>query len=394
MSASQPARRGPRLRVLGIVLGIGGLLTALAPPAVSAQAGTAPDLAPWQRAEAPFTPTDLQLWDVIAGGPGFIAVGGGFEAEHEVGTAAIWVSEDGRTWKSVALLGDASTGIPRSITVTPDGFVVVGSGCCPDRAAVWLSADGLTCERLPDQPGFADTAMLGVTWADDHLTAVGCSAQLECFGGLSWTSPDGRTWSQPVALESMPGDVSSTSAGTFALGSSESYEGSAVLSAEVGPSAWSAPSTLAPLGWLETAVDAPQGTLVAGGTTNQRNGRAVTLAFTSPDGFSWEPLDGKGLEGIWVEDIASSPSGWLLAGWSANRNGQLPATLWTTDLATFDPIPFPHELKEGGTLHAGAIAADGSTMVIVGSTILNRGEVPTAWVRDAGEAAAADRPAD
>ena len=390
MSASQPARRWPRRPVLGSILVIGGLLAALAPTSVLAQLPEEPSSQPWQRADAPFTPTDLQLWDVIAGGPGFIAVGGGFEAGQEVGTAAIWVSEDGRTWQSVALLGDAATGIPRSITATPDGYVAVGSGCCPDRAAVWLSSDGIAWERLPDQPGFADAAMLGVTWQDDRLEAVGCSAQLECFGGLAWTSSDGQAWSLPVALEMMPGDVSATSAGALAVGSSQPYEGSAALAANVDGSAWSAASSIAPSGSLDAAIDAPMGILAAGGTTNPRNGRAVTLAFTSPDGLAWEPLQGQGLEGVWVEDITATPDGWLLTGWSTKRAGQLPATLWTTDLATFSAIPFPHEMKEGGQLHAGAVGSDGTTMVVVGSTILNRGEVPTAWVRDGSEAATTD----
>jgi hypothetical protein len=125
------------------------------------------------------------------------------------------------------------------------------------------------------------------------------------------------------------------------------------------------------------------GILAAGGTTDPRNGRAATLAFTSPDGLAWEPLEGEGLKGVWVEDVTATPDGWLLTGWGTKRAAQVPATLWTTDLATFSAIPFPHELKEGGALHAGAVASDGMTMVVVGSTILNRGEVPTAWVRDA-----------
>ena len=390
MSASQPARRWPRLAVFGSLLVISGLLATFAAPTVSAQPSAEPAHQPWQRAEAPFTPTDLQLWDVIAGGPGFIAVGGGFEAGQEVGTAAIWVSEDGRTWQSVALLGDAATGIPRSITATPDGYVAVGSGCCPDRAAVWLSSDGLAWERLPDQPGFADAAMLGVTWMDDGLVAVGCSAQLECFGGLSWTSSDGRTWSLPVALDLLPVAVSATTAGTLAVGSSEPYEGSAALAMTIDGSDWSASSIIAPSGSLDAAIDTPMGILAVGGTTDPRNGRAVTLAFTSSDGLAWEPLEGQGLERIWVEDITAAPDGWLLTGWSTKRSGQLPATLWTTDLATFGTIPFPRELKEGGQLHAGAIASDGTTMVVVGSTILNRGEVPTAWVRDGSGASTTD----
>ena len=200
---------------------------------------------------------------------------------------------------------------PRSITATPDGYVAVGSGCCPDRAAVWLSSDGLAWERLPDQPGFADTAMLGVTWQDDRLVAVGCSAQLECFGGLSWTSSDGRTWSQPVALDLMPVAVSATAAGAMAVGSSEPYEGSAALAVSVDGAAWSASSIIAPSGSLDAAIDAPVGILAVGGTTDPRNGRAATLAFTSPDGLAWEPLEGEGLEGVWVEDVTRHP--WWLA---------------------------------------------------------------------------------
>ncbi len=155
-----------------------------------------------------------------------------------IGTAAIWASQDGRTWQSVALLGEAATGIPRSITATPEGFVAVGSGCCPDRAAVWLSADGLAWERLPDQPAFADTSMLGVSWQDGGLVAVGCSARLECSSGLAWTSPDGRTWSEPVVLDMLPGDVSASTLGTFALGSSEVYDGAASLATSLDGTAW------------------------------------------------------------------------------------------------------------------------------------------------------------
>lgn len=390
MSASQPARRGPRRDLLGSVLVLGGLLAALAPPSVQAQAAATPDLTPWVRADTPATPTDLELWDVIAGGPGFIAVGGGFEAGEEVGTAAIWVSEDGWAWQSVALLGDAATGIPRSITATPDGFVAVGSGCCPDRAAVWLSEDGLAWERLPDQSGFADAAMLGVTWQDDGLVAVGCSAQLECFGGLSWASPDGRTWSGPEELDMLPGDVAGTSMGPIAVGASEPYDGAASLALGIPGAAWAPATQIAPRGWLDAAIDTPDGTLVAGGTTNERNGRAATLAFTSSDGLSWEPLEGPGLDGLWVEDVAAAPDGWLLAGWSTTRDGQVPATRWTTDLTTFHPIAFPREMKDSGLVHAGAVASDGSTMVVVGSSILNRGEVPSAWVRVADQVASAD----
>ena len=42
-----------------------------------------------------------------------------------------------------------------------------------------------------------------------------------------------------------------------------------------------------------------------------------------------------------------------------------------------------------GLVPAAAVGSDGTTMVVVGATILNRGEVPTVWVREASEAEAA-----
>jgi hypothetical protein len=404
MSATKPARRRLRVVLPATALVVGGLLTALMGQAALAQGSSAPTssasaspaptssatpptaapvpAAPfaWQRAEVPFTKADVELWDVIAGGLGFIAVGGGFAPGEEVGSAAIWVSEDGLSWQSVPLPGDAAAGVPRSITATADGYVAVGSGCCPDEAAVWLSVDGLSWERLPDQPGFADTAMLGVASAPEGIVAVGCSAALECFSGLAWTSIDGRTWSEPLAIDLLPAGVAATSAGVVALGSTESYDGSAALALSPDGLAWPEPTVVAAGGWLHAAVEQPSGVLAVGGTTNPRNGRSVGLAATSADGLAWEPQDARHLRKVWVEDAAVHPDGWLFVGWQANGYEQSPAALWTTDLQVFEPLEFPREMKGSGMLHAVAVGEDGVTAVAVGSTVLNRGVVPTVWV--------------
>ncbi len=155
----------------------------------------------FERADVPFAPAGVELWDVVAGGPGFVAVGGGFAEGDETSTAVIWVSDDGRAWQSVPLFGEAATGVPRAVTATADGFVAVGSGCCPDEAAVWLSPDGLAWERLPASPSLEGSAMLDVAATADGIVAVGCRAELECFTGLAWNSADGRTWSDPVDLD-------------------------------------------------------------------------------------------------------------------------------------------------------------------------------------------------
>lgn len=381
MSASQPARRRPRLDLALTSLAVLALLASAMPAATAAQPAEAPGTAPWQRAETPAAPAGLQLWDVIAGGPGFVAVGGGFESGQEVGTAIIWVSEDGHTWQSVPLLGEAASGIPRSITATPSGFVAVGSGCCPDEAAVWLSQDGIAWERIPDQPGFADTAMLAVTSTPGGVHAVGCSAVLECFSGLAWSSVDGRSWSGPVTLDLMPGGVVGSQLGLLALGATEAYEGAAAVAFSNDGLTWDPATVVADTGWLHAAVDTPAATLAVGGTTNARSGRTETLAVTSSDGQLWAPLQAPGLARVWIEDVVAAQGGWLAVGWSAGRAGQSPATLWSSDLAEFQVLPFTREMKSGGMLHAGAIGQEDGTLVVVGSSVLNRGEVPSIWFR-------------
>ena len=278
------------------------------------------------------------------------------------------------------LFGEAAQGIPRAITATPDGYVAVGSGCCPDKAVVWSSPDGLSWERLPDQAGFADTAMFDVVPAPGGLVAVGCSAVMECLGGLAWTSPDGREWSEPIPLDMLPMSAAATSAGILALGSSEPYEGVAGLSISDDGTTWGEVISLGDGGSLHAAIDVPEGILAAGGSFDFDSGRSDALVATSPDGAAWEPLPTRRLRGIWTEDVAAREDGLLLVGWRATRDGQVPTSLWSTDLRAFTRGSFPVELKKGGLLYAAAFSEDGATAVAVGSTVLNRGVIPTVWV--------------
>ena len=52
--------------------------------------------------------------------------------------------------------------------------------------------------------------------------------------------------------------------------------------------------------------------------------------------------------------------GVLLVGWRSRRGDQVPDAAWTTDLASYERLDFPRELKGSGALHAAAAAADGS----------------------------------
>jgi hypothetical protein len=337
-----------------------------------------------ERAEVPQAPAGIELWDVVAGGPGFVAVGGGFLEGAETSTTVIWVSDDGRGWQSVPLFGEAAQGVPRAVVATDGGLVAVGSGCCPDEAAVWLSADGLAWERLADHPSLAGSAMLDVATTPDGLVAVGCAAQLECFGGLAWTSPDGRTWSEPVALEEvdlLPLAVTSTGAGVLALGSGSAFGDSARVALSPDGISWPSATTISVGGGsMEAAVEHSQGILAAGGSSDPETGRTGALLATSEDGTLWVPQQPRALRDTWVEDVAVHGEGIVLVGWRSRRGDQVPAAAWTTDVASYQRLDLPRELKDSGALHAVATSADGTAVVGVGYTVLNRGLVPAVFV--------------
>jgi hypothetical protein len=385
LHASLPGSRrrvGPSIPALARLLAIAGLLASASPGAAFAQGDESQAPEPWQRAEVPFTPAGLDLWDVTTGGPGFIAVGGGFADGRAQARALVLVSSDGYTWDQVELTGAVAKGTIRAVTATPEGYVAVGSGG-PGTAAVWRSADGLAWERVPDAPALEGALMLDVTGTTGGLVAVGCSGQLECMGGLAWTSPDGVEWSAPVALDFLPMGIASTSDGLLALGALEPYGGQAALATSADGVTWAPPTSFEATGSLHAAEQLPDAILAAGGSTMETGDSAMLLA-TSPDGLSWEILDVPGTR-LWVEDLVALPDGWLFVGWESRRGETRPATRVGSDPADLARIPFPREVKEGGLLHAGAVGPTGETMVVVGTTVLNRGSVPTVWVRGPGQ---------
>lgn len=362
------------------LLVVAGVL-ASAPAALLAQGPDGPAAEPWQRAELPFTAAGLDLWDVTAGGPGFVAVGGGYAEGRPRAKALVLTSVDGYRWEAVELPSGVADGSMRAITATPDGFVAVGSGR-PGTAAVWRSPDGLAWERLADTPELANALMLDVVSTSGGLVAVGCSGQLECAGGLAWTSPDGQSWSEPVSLDLLPMGVAATSDGPLALGATQPYGGQAALAASADGTTWAPATVLEPTGSLQAAVQLTDGVLAAGGASTQ-NGSSSMLLASSTDGQTWQTVDAPPSR-LWVEDLVGLPDGWLLVGWETRQGDSRPATLLGSDPSALQRIPFPREVKEGGLLHAGAVGPTGETMVAVGSSILNRGSVPTVWVRGPG----------
>jgi hypothetical protein len=139
------------------------------------------------------------------------------------GGALTWTSTDGETWTR-ADGGVLDTGPMRGVAAGPGGFIAVGFGNADDRAAAWVSADGLAWEAAPDQETLANGGrpirMLGVTAAGgsqdsaaapdaapawDGIVAAGWESDAGNGSGVIWRSADGRTWERVPSQWSMSG---------------------------------------------------------------------------------------------------------------------------------------------------------------------------------------------
>jgi hypothetical protein len=181
----------------------------------------------------------IAMTDVVAGGPGFVAVGYRMHMTNEVLAwsdfntdftnepiepifhdldAVVWISSDGVTWDRVThddsvFGGDDVWHDMKAITAGGPGFVAVGAqgfefwGPSEDvnaTAAVWTSADGVTWTRIPHSESLdtrhdvgAWATMYDVAAGGPGLVAVGYDIR-NIEEGAVWTSVDGSTWTRVV----------------------------------------------------------------------------------------------------------------------------------------------------------------------------------------------------
>jgi hypothetical protein len=137
---------------------------------------------------------------VTVGGPGLVAVGRSISEEDA--TAVVWTSVDGFAWSRVphdeSVFGGEGDHEMFDIVAGGPGLVAVGSG-----STVWTSVDGFAWSRGPhvkgvDEPFNGRPAIVSVASRGRELVAVGGGGWF--VGGVSgspvWTSPDGVTWSR------------------------------------------------------------------------------------------------------------------------------------------------------------------------------------------------------
>jgi hypothetical protein len=138
---------------------------------------------------------DAVVTDVVAGGPGLVAVGARLdpgETDEPVG-GLVWTSRDGATWTRAAgeRTFDLNHGNINTIAVGGPGLVAAGADI--DGTVVWTSRDGTSWERVPrDRAVFAGASISAITGWRDGMVAIG--ARIPDAVGLQWASRDGRAW--------------------------------------------------------------------------------------------------------------------------------------------------------------------------------------------------------
>jgi hypothetical protein len=142
---------------------------------------------------------------VIAGGPGFIAVGWDFNRERFEGNAVVWTSVDGDSWQRVPAQGtEFSRAQMQDIAPYIDGYVAVGAnrgqlfvgtrGCndeiCPEAA--WTSPDGVDWTRVESDAFVSDwSTMTAVATSGAHIVAVGNQGD-----AAIWTHDPDAEWAR------------------------------------------------------------------------------------------------------------------------------------------------------------------------------------------------------
>lgn len=231
------------------------------------------------------------------------------------------------------------------------GYVAYGTTYLQGLAAAWFSPDGVhwsmtelvrpdTCTSTPHE-ALDNTAGAG-NGHEVALLALGCDGEW-----FTWTSPDGRTWTEaPVAAQSedypFAGPVLATGEGWELI---MERAGALSVHRSVDGRRWEMPAGIGLSSvacCLEAGVD-PSGTRLIGDH--------LGLLATSHDGVSWREIEipytpatpgGNSLGRDWLQaivaPIASAPA-WVLV---TSRMDGTPATTWISqDLVTWATGKFP-----------------------------------------------------
>ena len=379
----------------------------------------------WSRVddEAAFRgPHALGMMKVTAWGSGLLALGASGQSEYPV----VWLSSDGYDWTRIQTTEETFGGSRHhAITaMTAVGPGVVAAGWTGPRragqgrqgdAAVWVSEDGYTWSFLDDWAVFGGPGrqrINGVTASGPGLVAVGYEKHAGKRAAV-WVSADGMTWSRvsddspPFSEEShtlVMWSVTTGGPGLVAVGSDEPWENgdngsdAAVWVSEDGYDWTRVPDSDAAFGGPRDQV---MRTVTAGGPGLVATGsdEYSTAVWVSADGYHWEkqvvfPADGPG--GTWIAEVVAAGSGLVAVG-EAPKTSVLDrvAAAWFSEdgytwirypesaFPTIGTCPTPRDEPWCYT-SIGGIAVGGPGLVVVGADPSREGATEAAvWVATA-----------
>jgi hypothetical protein len=298
----------------------------------------------------------LRVFDIVEGGPGYIAVGGGTPTglDHQ---ALVWLSDDGVRWQTQPLFGEAALGTMRGVAALPDGgFVAVGHDFEPQterdelvHAIVWYSADGFGWQRVPADASFPNSMMWDVTSTPDGVAVAGCEAQFHCTVGRVWTSADGFNWELTDDIPMAPYDIAANATGDLVISGEDdgvdlvNGRASAAASAED----WTVRSFATPDSQVRGAASFGEGFLLASTLNDVNDGRTIGSGLeVSMDGIDWDIMQPDALSKILLLDVDTAGDLVALVGQDRSRKNRWPPFIaWTRDLETFAPVALPRKLK-------------------------------------------------
>lgn len=302
---------------------------------------------------------ETAIHDVTGGGPGFVAVG------QSGMSAAVWVSTDGRSWSRVPDDPDVfSDGVGAQVAAGGAGLVAVG-GSGP---TVLTSPDGISWTRLDlVEAGFGNAASLGaVTMGESQFVVGGRKCAPACSVAF-WISGDGAAWQEATVDEALEGtnvrQIVPDGSGFVAVGSASGPESSvgAVWVSDDG-SRWTrvgASDDVFAAALIETVAAAGEGFLAFGSDSSLgEDGHPVV--WTSPDGVTWSRvlLDPDVFQNANVSRVVASGEGFVAVG--MDRNG---GALWLSpDGLDWERVA----IEDGDRGFIEAVVADGPGLVAVG----------------------------
>lgn len=238
--------------------------------------------------------TDHEMGTVTAAGPGLVAIG---EAD---GRPAVWMSENGFTWtrpavNDVFVIGDTVL----NVVAGGPGLVAVGQGY-DERPAIWTSEDGIKWSRVAPPSGYvdSDTRLWDVAAGESTLVAVGGSVGDPGF----WISQDGLVWKRVSADPAVFGDnswvVGITSWGSGLVAVGLDGPSAAVWTSTDGTSWVRAEDPIGVFGPGTELRDVAAGAdgLVAVGFAWRDGPASVRAVWTSGDGVRWSRVGDPALD--------------------------------------------------------------------------------------------------